>query len=554
MHDHRHACDATRIETAARRKIARPRGWIGIAAALALGCGPAGAQTAGEDALRMLTGSTGGPAAGVGAEAPRFGGPRPALAGPVDPASYRLGPGDVLSLEYGGKALDTKIFVVDAEGRVRIPNLGLVEVGGSTLADARADILKRLRPYVPGASLDLRLLQPRTFKVYVLGEVKSAGMQEVAGSARVLEAIEAAGGTNPNASRRNIRVLRRDGRVEIADVERFERTGDWEANPYLEDGDRVIVPVAIQRFGVFGAVARPNFYELREGDSLVTALRIAGGLLLEARLDSVLIVRFRGAHQLDTLTTSLEQGAGAEAVALRADDRVFIRSQPEWRPIRQVTITGEVMSPGTYVIEEGRSRVSDLVRWAGGFTPQGAARNVRLERHTSGVENDVEFERLGRLTRDEMTNSEYQTFRGKLAVRQSAYLIDFSTGTPMPPESDVPLRNGDHVDVPRLELAVRVDGSVRSPGLVTFQGRRTAAEYIKMAGGPTRRGDVRDARLTHSGSTNTVFARDASRIEPGDFIWVPEKRDTSFWTLFRDAVIVTGQVATIILAINQLSK
>ena len=54
MHDHRHACDATRIETAARRRLARPRGWIGIAAALALGCGPAGAQTNGTDALTAI--------------------------------------------------------------------------------------------------------------------------------------------------------------------------------------------------------------------------------------------------------------------------------------------------------------------------------------------------------------------------------------------------------------------------------------------------------------------------------------------------------------------
>src|SRR5206468_10503356 len=151
-------------------------------------------------------------------------------------------------------------------------------------------------------------------------------------------------------------------------------------------------------------------------------------------------------------------------------------------PIRQVTVSGEVQAPGTYAIEEGKSRVSDLVLWAGGFTPKAAPRIVRLERNVVGTASDVEFERLSRLTRAEMTNSEYQTFRSKLAVRQSAYLVDLSSGRPAPPEADVPLRDGDRIDVPRLEPAVRVDGSVRNPGLVTFQGGWSAAEYIKMAG------------------------------------------------------------------------
>ncbi|HEV8481414.1 MAG TPA: polysaccharide biosynthesis/export family protein, partial [Candidatus Eisenbacteria bacterium] len=86
---------------------------------------------------------------------------RPALAGPVDPRFYRLGPGDALSLEYGGKASGSLPMVVDAEGRIRIPNLGLVRVGGMLLQEAREDIVRRLKPFLPGATMDLRLIQPR---------------------------------------------------------------------------------------------------------------------------------------------------------------------------------------------------------------------------------------------------------------------------------------------------------------------------------------------------------------------------------------------------------
>ncbi len=529
--------------------------WIALSSPMATG--PAAAQPEGQDALRGL-GATEGAVPGESSEERRGGvPPRPVLAGPVDASAYVVGPGDVLSLEYGGRAAGSTALIVDGEGRIRLPSLGLVTVGGKTLAAARDEIVRRLRSFLPGAILDVRLLEPRTFKVFVLGEVQRPGVVEVVGSARVLEALEAAGGGSGTSSSRNIRVLRSDGRVVSADLDRFRRTGDWDANPYLADGDRVVVPVLVERIGVFGAVARPGSFEFRRGDSLGTAIRLAGGLLPMARLDSVLVLRFRGATELDTLHAALDvalSGPGA-AILLEADDRIFVRPQPQWRPARHAIISGEVRFPGPYAIEEGKSRLSDLVRWAGGFTPQAALRNVRLERTQDGAQPvDVEFERLSRLSRGEMTNSEYQTFRSKLAIRQGAYLIDYSTGVPLPPEADVMLREGDHVDVGRLEMVVRVDGSVQHPGLIAYEAARTVSDYIRMAGGPSRRGNVGDARLTRAGTSATVFARDVRRPEPGDFIWVPEKKDTDLWAILRDAIIVTGQLATVVLVVDQLSK
>lgn len=479
-----------------------------------------------------------------------------ALAGPVDPEQYRLGPGDLLMLEYTGPADESKQILVDGEGRARLPNLGAILVAGRTLAEVRAQVLHDLKPFVPGAKVDLRLLEPRLFKVFVVGAVQNQGVATVRGSARVLEALDAAGGLADNASTRNIRVLRRGGQEDIADLQRFLWTGDLDANPYLEDGDRVVVPTRTMQVLVSGAVARPGVVEYRPGDRLSHLIRVTGGPLTEALLDSVTIVRFRTENTLDTLVvdfTAIASGQ-AEDTPIAEDDRIFVRGVAEWHLARQVTIQGEVMFPGIYAIEEGQSRVSDLIRWAGGFTERAARKAIRILRRPLIEGEDVEFDRLSRLARTEMTDTEYQQFRGKLAIRQSMYLVDFTTGEALPPESDVFLRDGDVVEAERLELAVRVDGSVERPGFVDFEPGLSVKDYIERAGGPSRRANMGDVRVTRAGSNVSQRAKGGWEIEPGDFVWVPEKKDRDFWVIFRDTIIVLGQIATVILVIDTVSR
>ena len=55
-------------------------------------------------------------------------------AGPVDPKTYILGPGDVLQLELLGKLTRTALFEVSPEGKVFLTGAGPLEVAGHTLA------------------------------------------------------------------------------------------------------------------------------------------------------------------------------------------------------------------------------------------------------------------------------------------------------------------------------------------------------------------------------------------------------------------------------------
>jgi protein involved in polysaccharide export with SLBB domain len=95
---------------------------------------------------------------------------------------------------------------------------------------------------------------------------------------------------------------------------------------------------------------------------------------------------------------------------------------------------------------------------------------------------------------------------------------------------------------------------VRSPGLVAFESGRSMGDYVQLAGGLARRANLDDARVTRSGSSHTIPARDVKQIEAGDYIWIPEKKDTSFWSTFKDVMAVAGQTAAVILLIDQVSR
>ena len=53
-----------------------------------------------------------------------------------------------------------------------------------------------------------------------------------------------------------------------------------------------------------------------------------------------------------------------------SSDRLFVPYQPAYHVLPTVGITGEVEHPGAYPILPGKDRMSDLIRWAGGFRPR----------------------------------------------------------------------------------------------------------------------------------------------------------------------------------------
>ena len=478
----------------------------------------------------------------------------PAIAGPVDPSLYRVGPGDVLQLQMWGATTRSWTLQVGPEGYVLVPGSGSIMVSGRTLASVRTEILDRIRSRYRGVSTDMRLARPRNFKVYLTGQVRSPGAVQAMGSNRVADVLPASAVLD-NASLRRIQITHLDGKRDFADLVAFSRVGTQSANPMLQDGDIINVPVATEWVWAQGALGRPGQVELGLQDSLLTLFQLAGDPIPAAVIEKALLVRFADPLRPDSMWVRLDEVYGRRVnPPLRDGDRLYVYYIPQYNVQQEAFLFGEVARPGVYPIAEGKHRLSDLIRSAGGFLPTADLTAIRLHRRNPAAnEKDQELDRLLRLSREQLTVSEYDKLATRLASLREDYRVDWTRLNSSPQELDVLLRDGDIVRVERLVSSIRIDGEVRRPGILSYRPGLRIDDYVKQAGGLTDRGWGSRIRVTRAVTGQTLPAKNVRSLDPGDFVWVPERPDKSFLDYTRETLTALAQIATVVIAIRSVN-
>jgi polysaccharide biosynthesis/export protein len=477
----------------------------------------------------------------------------PAMSGPVDAATYRLGPGDVLRLQMWGRVSTSSMLQVGPEGAVIVPGFGTMQVSGRTLADVRHELIGKLQTRFRGVNMDLRLARPRTFFVYVTGQVKTTGPVPVNAASRVFDLVSP-GLLLDNGSTRRIIVTHTDGVREIADLELFTRIGDPTLNPYLRDGDVINVPVATEFIYSMGAFARPQRFELGTRDSLITLFHLAGDPVPAADVNRALLLRWKDPLTPESLWVRLDDiYARRMNPPLREGDRIYLYYLSQYHLQHEAVIFGEVNRPGPYPIVEGKHHLSDLVSSAGGFLPTADLSAINVHRRAAGSnEKDPELDRLLRLSRDQLTMSEYDALNTKLAGLREGYRVDWNRLKANPKELDLLLRDGDIVTVDRLVNSIRVDGQVKRPGILTFRTGQVVRDYIQQAGGFTDRAWKSRIRVTRAVTGQVLPVGNVKSLDPGDFVWVPERPDKTNLDYLRETLTALAQVATVIIAIRSI--
>jgi polysaccharide export outer membrane protein len=171
-------------------------------------------------------------------------------ASPADPqAAYVIGPEDVLEIAVWGNTDVTRTVPVRPDGKISLPLLNDVQAAGLTAMQLRATLAESFEHYMPAPMLSVIIREVHSFKVTVIGEVKTPGRYELRSRTTVLDVLAMAGGLSQYAARARITILRRDGdavRELPYDFEKITaRAGPKSAaqeNFCVQPGDIILVP------------------------------------------------------------------------------------------------------------------------------------------------------------------------------------------------------------------------------------------------------------------------------------------------------------------------
>ncbi len=260
---------------------------------------------------------------------------------------YRVGPHDVLSITvWGHPELQLAIaapeptipgepvgakatgHLVDGQGNIFFPHIGLVRVAGKTVSEIRAEIINRLSKYVPNPQLDVRVSAYRSKKAYLFGEVENRGVLPLGESpVRVLDAISLMGGVTQFADHDSVSLSRQGKRFEIDLVAMYEN-GDVRQNYLLKHGDVLHFPDRrLKHIFVLGEFNKPNIVNMpNRGMKLSQVIGRAGGLDLTS-VDASRIFVFRLQDQVPTIyhldATSAEAMLLAVSFPIQPSDVVY---------------------------------------------------------------------------------------------------------------------------------------------------------------------------------------------------------------------------------------
>lgn len=219
---------------------------------------------------------------------------------------YVLGPGDVLAITVWDQLDLSGKFTIDPQGGFAFPIVGTFKAAGRTARDVETEMKERLRAerIFTDPQITVVVDTYSSQRVFIVGEVRSAGSYPLRGETTLLEALAQAGSASPEAASEVVIVRPPGGgqraravlpaeapdaemiRVDLALLQR----GDLSRNVVLQNGDTIFVPRA-ENFFVFGQVRSPGQYVARRGTTVMQALSLAGGITDRGALNRVRVVR-----------------------------------------------------------------------------------------------------------------------------------------------------------------------------------------------------------------------------------------------------------------------
>lgn len=390
---------------------------------------------------------------------------------PVGP-DYVVGPGDAIRIEIWGKIEKSWSVTVDSDGKIALPKIGVIGVTGLTFKELKELLHKELSKYYIGFEMNVSMGSLRTITVYVVGNAQRPGAYTVSSLSTIINALFAGGGPSKTGSMRTIQVKRNGRTVVTFDLYDFLLQGDKTKDIRLMPEDVIFIPPVGPLVGIAGNVNAPAIYELKGETRLLDLIRMAGGITGIAFTGRVQMQRIENHH-----TKTMFEG---DLIDIEKNpDKNFVLQDGDLAKIftvvdsaKTVTIAGAVAHPGSFGVNPGVTRVSEVIALAGGL--------LYYTSHQAEV------------TRVTVTQAGPKT---------EMFVIDLAKALAGDSAHNVPLQMNDYLfvrTVPEWNLyrTATISGEVRFPGTYTIKKGEKLSSLIERAGGFTERAYLRGAIFT----------------------------------------------------------
>jgi len=438
--------------------------------------------------------------------------------------TYRIAPGDRITLRIWGSIDVNRVMPVDAQGNVFIPSVGPVKVQGIAHSQLDAEVRRAVETIYPEnvyVYTNLQGVQP--VAVFVTGYVKTPGRYAGTPNDSILYFLDQAGGVDSKlGSYRKIRIVRHNKTIANVDLYDFLLSGSL-TRLQFRDGDTVIVEERGLKVTVVGDVERTHHYELHS-DELQS-----GALLKLARLRAdVSHVLLRGVRSTGPVSVYYPLADFSSALLHDGDEVLFSADQREKSIV--VQLEGSFYGPSRYVLPKDAMlhELLDSISVPESLTEVSSVSIRRLsiaERQKQSL-----TESLRRLETTYLGAPSSTRDEAEIRVREAALINDFVSRTSKIEPSgrlvvsqdgniiNTRLQDGDVITIPERSDSLLVSGEVLMAQSIVYSPRMGVAEYIKKSGGFTQHADKERILVVHqSGEVSEASEAD---LKPGDEILV----------------------------------
>lgn len=484
----------------------------------------------------------------------------------VDPKFYYLGPGDVVSLQVMPLMPYEYPIMVSPDMTLLLPRGGEINVNYMTLTALKDSLQVIFRERNKIAEVSLTLKKARLCIVTINGNVLFPGTYSLPSSYRVSTAIKFANqvssekalseedrlsiqkmqGTHRERSKnfsesgvshenfyanRNIILLRKTAGSQNVDVEKANATSDFSFDPFIKEGDEIFVPFEpyqYSKISISGAVQRPAVVPYKNGDKLSELVKFGYGVTENVDFDNIRLfetgkapIKIQVDSELNLLSADREISPGSALIFGQ-------KSESEYENQSVVSVRGQVNSPGIYPIITGKTRLKDIIEYAGGFTIRAYLPLAYIIRRQEQADAFVDYRRdyFATFQYSDLILEDTSRFTIDMMLKKPIVSSDFVKAFAGNSETDnVVLRDGDVIIVPDNPGYVYVYGQVNHPGYVEFREGKNMQWYIEKAGGYAQGAAKKRARIIRGKSRVWTEGDETVVVLAGDEVYVPRPPD-----------------------------